>query len=536
MIFTTPLWLLGLIPWLALTAWLLRGRHEDARVPFLKLWPARQPRPASSRALRVPPVWLIFLLLSILFAILGAARPQLTVGRSAPPLSFIVDRDLALSARYGQSSRLRGLRETAAEPLRRAFGRASLPVTTVPDGPEEVASSFRTLDALRSTVRQTLEQADGHVIVFSEQTLQLDDARLIQIALAEGISNVGIVNLAAREDPAPQVMVVLRNDSSLTRAELVISTDGDSTRRSINLPSRAGESSYFIDLPRLGQVVSVALLTDDDLAADNRAWLVRQRTWPMIEPQSPLSPELAHMIDVYRRLRHGGDGSKRVAVTARADDSSDNEATVIVAAPPAAKRPPGGAVLRVEDHPITANIDWNRMVSDGRVAAAPPGAWRPLVTVGNQVLVAVREAPTRRVWIAFDSDTWARTSDFVVFWTNVLDWAGQGGEEFVGERMQEPDGDWTRRDDLSDAVPLPLDPPPGVYGRPDGATRALNAIDVRVAVAPPARTEWRERLTRVRPRGARGRPLAAPTSAVALGCAMISSLAWGRPARKPRPT
>ena len=45
--------------------------------------------------------------------------------------------------------------------------------------------------------------------------------------------------------------------------------------------------------------------------------------------------------------------------------------------------------------------------------------------VNDHLAVAVRESPVRQVWIGFTLIRILRTSDFVVFWTNVFDWIGQ---------------------------------------------------------------------------------------------------------------
>jgi hypothetical protein len=86
------------------------------------------------------------------------------------------------------------------------------------------------------------------------------------------------------------------------------------------------------------------------------------------------------------------------------------------------------APIRAADHPIAANVDWSKL---NATTAKPQANWRPVVSAGDQMLVGVRESPARQVWIGFNSPTFSHSSDFVVFWTNVLDWVGRGGDEFV---------------------------------------------------------------------------------------------------------
>jgi hypothetical protein len=86
--------------------------------------------------------------------------------------------------------------------------------------------------------------------------------------------------------------------------------------------------------------------------------------------------------------------------------------------------------LHVVDHPIAANGDWTKTIQDAK-SAKPQAGWQPIVLVGEHVLVAVREMPARQVWIGFESPEFSHSSDFVIFWTNVLDWVGHGGDAYV---------------------------------------------------------------------------------------------------------
>src|SRR5947209_2292316 len=98
MAFLSPLWLLVLVPWAALTAWLLRGRRPRVRVPFLHLWRGPLPLEIPKRRWRTPPIWLALALLALLAAILGASRPMVGHSGSGLSLCVIVDSGMSMSA------------------------------------------------------------------------------------------------------------------------------------------------------------------------------------------------------------------------------------------------------------------------------------------------------------------------------------------------------------------------------------------------------------------------------------------------------
>jgi hypothetical protein len=100
----------------------------------------------------------------------------------------------------------------------------------------------------------------------------------------------------------------------------------------------------------------------------------------------------------------------------------------------------------VKDHPITQFIDWESAIRSATVAAPPGDGWEPIVSVVGRPLVAVRDAPARQTWIGFSSPSWTRSSDFVIFWTNVLDWTSgvRDQSRFIGVRA------------------VPIGPPPSI--------------------------------------------------------------------------
>src|SRR5215217_7908247 len=126
--------------------------------------------------------------------------------------------------------------------------------------------------------------------------------------------NIGIVRVGITTSPRPQLMVRLRNQSSASSADVTTTTSDQTLAQSVKLPPRGAEQNYFIDLPAVADVIEVKLNAADDFAADNTAWLVRQRSWPKVETRSTLSPEVGRMLEVYQKHRPASDSSRRVVV------------------------------------------------------------------------------------------------------------------------------------------------------------------------------------------------------------------------------
>ncbi len=255
-------------------------------------------------------------------------------------------------------------------------------------------------------------------------------------AATQAISqNIAIADAAARLVPRPQLMVRLRNDSDLKATALKISSEGWELSRPIDLPARGMTQNYFIDLEKAGSTISVEVQANDDRLDDNSATLVQQRASPVVGVAEDVPDPVRRVVEAYSRLHPPGPQSARVAITSARP--RDDQPAVIIAAGGVAS--PDGP-LRVEDHPVTAYADWPAALSGALVAPPPPQEenWHPIVLAGPRVVVAVRESPVRQVWMGLDSKSWPRTSGFVVFWGNVLDWVGQGGEMYVAQPIAHP--------------------------------------------------------------------------------------------------
>src|SRR3954447_19393391 len=75
MLFTSPIWLLGLLPWSVAAVLLFLGRRPKWNVPFLQLWQLQMPKEAARRKFAIPPAGVVLGLVAALLAIVASAGP-----------------------------------------------------------------------------------------------------------------------------------------------------------------------------------------------------------------------------------------------------------------------------------------------------------------------------------------------------------------------------------------------------------------------------------------------------------------------------
>jgi hypothetical protein len=384
--------------------------------------------------------------------------------------------------------------------------------------------------ALRALVAQRLAETRRAVIVISDQPIGIEDRRLIQIAPQTMPRNVAIVRLAARERPAAQVMVRVRNQGGPTGAMARVVSEGrELARTRIELPG-TGQLDYFLDVRGIGRWVAVELEVEDDLPADNRAFLVRQRAWPIVEARAAIPAELGRVIELYGRLRPAGEGSKHVAVVSSTDALPANEPGAAAAGPGGLPSTPGiTGPVKVVDHAVTRAVsDWQAAVRDAAMIAGPADpSWTAVVSVAGQALVAVREQPIRQVWVGFASSHWPSSPDFVVFWSSAFNWLGEGSEAFVAHPVSRLAEGWKPIEGLQVPKGVEAGLWPGIWQGPDGTLRAVNAE--AVDLQSPAPRNWRESMARAKQdigRQEQGRSLAAGLLMAALVAMGLAALVW----------
>lgn len=545
---SSPLWLLALLPWAAAVLLLLIGRLKRVPVPFLHLWQGPEAIPRRRKGIQLPPIWILLAILATLLAILAASQPVIRTPLTGPPLTILIDRGITMSA--GKPvPRFHEAVDLAFEPINQALRLGPVELLAVPpiapihtDRSDWTAlakaippTAINTAPSLRAALLQTLAQPSTIVVVLSDQPLNIQNERLVQIPPQSLPQNVAITHFAARQKPTPQVMLRIRNDSPITTARLRISSDGAQlTETPIQLPPNA-QRDLFADLPSLGRSLAATLDVDDDWAADNHAFLLRQSAWPIVEPHVTLPPEIDRIVQLYSRLRPPSPDSKHLAIVAPHDSLPATDPAAILAqtaASATATQP--SQPLRVIDHPITNAVS-NWPAVDPPQPPSDPN-WQTLVSNDGRTLVAIRDTPSRAVWIGFHSSPWATTPDFAIFWINVLNWLGQGSHAYSADLTRSLPASWKS---IQSADPTPPVSPglwPGIYQLADGSMLALNAPTF--PFANPLPSDWRQTLyhaARSAHNPHRGLPLAPFMLLAAIAVVTLSALTWKPPQPTSRP-
>jgi hypothetical protein len=199
----------------------------------------------------------------------------------------------------------------------------------------------------------------------------------------------------------------------------------------VALPARGEKRNYFLTVPAGASAVEAEVECDGATRIDHRAQATRRAAWPIVEAASPLPAELRRMIEVYGRHRSPGEGSKHIAVLGVSGVWPAEQPAAIVADDSAAAAALSNLEpLAVLDSPLTKSVDWEKILGRAKVSSPPTGDWQPIVTAAGVTVLAVRQQPVKQVWVGFQSDEFPHEPDFVVFWSNVFDWLGDGGQSY----------------------------------------------------------------------------------------------------------
>jgi hypothetical protein len=480
--------------------------------------------------LRPPPAALALAIAAMFLAILAAARPSIwRKTRQSSPLQVVLDCGRTMSASSHGSVRFRATADRLAEALCSESRDIPVQVRIAPGGDEKTVDSgelsktvaalpltgMDTAGSLSRAVERALQSADDMVFVVSDQPIASTDARVVRVAPEEGLDALWITKLAARESPRPQVMVSVLNESSQTTARLQIETVGQRERSTIELPPRGTSRDYFVSPPELGETIEASVTGAEAGGVENSAWLARDGRWGLIETHVPLDPAIERMLEVYARHRPTSAGSQTIAIVGNPADLADIQRGVIV---PSSFADDGeqNRALEISDHPITRGINWGSLPLLPATDDVPPG-FEPLIRVGDRTLLAVSETPVRKVWIGMATDQWAAQAQFVIFWSNLLDWIGQAGTQFASYPLEASMTDWQ-----------PMSGPagfPGMYQRVDGTLRAFDAFDPPAKAVRMSTSNWKKRVSDAAAKHG-GQSIAGPFALAALVCLLGVFLTW----------
>jgi hypothetical protein len=529
--FASPIFLLALLPWAALLLWLLLGKRRRVNVPFLELWKGPVTGPTARRRIGMPPLALAAALAALLLMILAAARPAIprSTSRNQIPIIIVIDHGLTMSV--GKPPRFAALSEEFKPLIRDQFGNVPAQIVSVPA--TESPTAIDTRDLLEPAVRQQLElNPTSPVIVLTDQQFRVFDKRRLRIAPQGKPADISIAHISARISPLAQLMLTLRNQSPAKKMMLHVLCDNRQTaEQEVDLPPNGTTRDYFLPIDASAKQIRAQIEVIDDFIGDNTAYLVRRGSWPAIEPRTPLFAELQRLIEKYSKLRPPSDQSKRLAIVSALDAGADPQIILANIAAPAI------GDVTMANHPITIslqNVDWKKLASAG--LTEPIGDdWKPLVQIAGKTAIAIRDTPSRQLWMGLQTQSIANTPEFVILWSNILDWVGQGGEEFTAQETGNLDNSWTAPPDY----PPGLKPGwwPGIYRRSDGTLLAVNAPDV--PIPPAASTDWKSKLTELANEHRQAHSvnhLATPLILASLALMVLAALTWRGGLKKIRQT
>ncbi len=521
MMLASPIWLIGLLPWAGVVIWMLLGKRLGVTVPFIELWRGAREPARGRRQITRPSAAVMTVLGAILLAILAAARPALRRANAAAKVTVIVDRGITMAPKGRMASAEEALRDALVADAQ--VDLVAVPRLAAVDWGQPFSLPETCVDTsseLNQAVSAALPRSDGAVIVLTDKIVR-DDPRVIRIAPKGAVENVAITRFAIREDAGgkPQAMVTLRNDSNWLRARLSVAD----VKQELQLPPRGQVRSYFVELPTVAATAKAVIDVDDEFDGDNVAYLARQPDRAAIELRGTLSADVRRMVEAYRAARRARDANSVVAVVGSADQLKNTQAGIIAPAVGAAEGSQIGnaakETIAVQSHPVTENLNGNAW--QGLRFATPPTGdrWVAVVSQGGHPLVSIREQPARQVWIGIASSEFARSGDFVILWTNALEWVSGGGkgDSFAAGEVGTLGAEWEPEDGRHLW--------PGFYRRSDGAVVALNAPTMPIPAAAPT-PDWQAKLARLAGSRDSRTELGSYLAGLAIGCALLAACIW----------
>jgi hypothetical protein len=475
--FTSAAWLVGLVPLAVLTIYLGRAARRTAQVPFVALWGGGGVSRAAG-AMRWPAAGVLLAVAAAGLAILAAAGPTWArAGRR--PATVVLDRGRTMAGVGGRP--FRGTVDRAAAILGDRPA-TLICVPPIPDGAivgggwraAAAAASPTAVDtgaALDAVVHGLLRQGgDGDVLLLSDRPVQADDRRLVRVTPVEASEGVGIVSVAARERPSPQVMVRLRGPAGAVVPVHVVSGSTVVDRGA----TLGATDAIFIEMPGpLGDAVAV---TVNPATVDGTAWLAANESASHVEATAAVPTPVRRMADVFNAAESPAATGRSIVVTT-GPLPADQPGVRIVPGDGGA----GPAVVTA--HPVSADV---RTWAGG--GATVPDGFTVVVRIAGRAVVAVRDGPARQVWANPDVGAWSRSTDWVVFLANAFRWTGGGPRVFAAAGPQLLGAEWHRVDGGRPSVPAGYWP--GLYESVDGERMAIDAGMPGPPVPVPTAASW----------------------------------------------
>jgi hypothetical protein len=475
MSFQSPamLWLFGPLGAAILALYLLRMRRQEIKIPASFLWPNQTEEVrANSLFQRLRFNWLLVLQLLIAALVCVAlARPQFKQkGMLGTTTVIVIDASASMRATDVSPSRFENAKQMATEAIANAGVGDQIAILTAANTPQVASPLSNDSQAHRSALAQlkpTDTEGDmGEALRLAAALISgIDGARIL--VLSDGCftkisefspgkaavvykkigtrqENLAIQSLGATKSPRGTEVYCGVKNFGLNEAQTEVAIYADNKlihAQKLKVPSL--NSAGIRCLAPAGTMILRAESSASDLLdADNRLTtavtptaslrvLLVSRADPFLERALLLDPRVS--LDTSKELPLGegkGKPSQYDLIVFDGIQAVPVESRGVLSFGSGKGRIQTPQADEVTSHPITSGIGLENLFIDSAKQLELPTEATVLASSNNQPLLAIAEAPQRRVWVGFEpmNSDFPLQVGFPIFIANVLDFVGAGAQ------------------------------------------------------------------------------------------------------------
>jgi hypothetical protein len=475
MSFQSPavLWLFAPLGVAILALYLLRMRRQDVKIPASFLWPNQTEEVrANSLFQRLRFNWLLVLQLLIAALVCVAlARPQFKQkGMLGTTTVIVLDASASMRATDVSPNRFENAKQMATEAIANAGVGDQIAILTAANTPQVASPLSNDSQAHRSALAQlkpTDTEGDmGEALRLAAALISgIDGARIL--VLSDGCftkisefspgkaavvykkigtrqENLAIQSLGATKSPKGTEVYCGIKNFGLNEAQTEVAIYADNKlihAQKLKVPSL--NSAGIRCLAPAGTMILRAESSASDLLdADNRLTtavtptaslrvLLVSRADPFLERALLLDPRVS--LDTSKELPLGegkGKPSQYDLIVFDGIQAVPVESRGVLSFGSGKGRIQTPQADEVTSHPITSGIGLENLFIDSAKQLELPSEATVLASSNNQPLLAIAEAPQRRVWVGFEpmNSDFPLQVGFPIFIANVLDFVGAGAQ------------------------------------------------------------------------------------------------------------
>jgi len=475
MSFQSPamLWLFAPLGAAILALYLLRMRRQDIKIPASFLWPNQTEEVrANSLFQRLRFNWLLVLQLLIAALVCVAlARPQFKQkGMLGTTTVIVLDASASMRATDVSPNRFENAKQMATEAIANAGVGDQIAILTAANTPQVASPLSNDSQAHRSALAQlkpTDTEGDmGEALRLAAALISgIDGARIL--VLSDGCftkisefspgkaavvykkigtrqENLAIQSLGATKSPKGTEVYCGIKNFGLNEAQTEVAIYADNKlihAQKLKVPSL--NSAGIRCLAPAGTMILRAESSASDLLdADNRLTtavtptaslrvLLVSRADPFLERALLLDPRVS--LDTSKELPLGegkGKPSQYDLIVFDGIQAVPVESRGVLSFGSGKGRIQTPQADEVTSHPITSGIGLENLFIDSAKQLELPSEATVLASSNNQPLLAIAEAPQRRVWVGFEpmNSDFPLQVGFPIFIANVLDFVGAGAQ------------------------------------------------------------------------------------------------------------